>query len=632
MSITEDKTVNEETYPYIFPDLDLKVQSVFRRRNKTVLPANVAMLVNKYKRDQSYSDIPAVPAFTNQPTTTQYNTFIEKCRKFTGENGSGNGYLDTKPNASSTFTIDASENQLFRLQDAEINLVAQYAYYDDPGLIAEDTPTSTPITKPMFGNQCLLSLFQMIELRIDGIPIERNAYPGFSSNMDYALRYPHCKSLEKNYEINGFVSTDPDKYILPEANGSATADKKYWDRKDAFNSFNQQGITCQCISFPPSTQSDAAHDESTNKWTSSQVNFYTGFINQRYKLIDLFTCVKDMPTIFNHKVEVVLQRSSHNDIICNTMTASNKKCTFLGFWTYQFFEYVYETTNELTDAARAYYSKPIETVIMVKKDVQTPFIQQPTGAGNISFNLGVDPSFKNILLTLCIPRSAEMNGQFNSNKPFFDTTSTNGVYTETLEIDNSIKNRHYDAFYAPCNSYTSGGLKALTVYQNGQPLYNFTMGNDGTMRGPKQSFRLNKPNTQTNYTPGDIINCPNYQDVYKQYVRAREHFEQPENEAIDFNTFVKEYCFFCIDLSPFEISSNQPITVVLEFTTWSGDYNPYYDVNTKGAYTAETGAVYDSQYRATQIISNIYCLKVLRLNPGRSVGVYDAMSTTTTEI
>lgn len=614
MSITEDKNISTETYPYIFPDVDMKIQSVFRRRNKTVIPPNVAMLT-KYKREGTEYPLPATKiSSAPNPSNQDTKDFVDACKVYCGDDFSKP--IDTKPNTSSVFTMNASENQLFRLQDAEINMIAQYGYYDEIPDLGDDKATTLPICKPMFGNQCLLSLFQMIELRIDGIPIERNAYPGFSSNMDYALRYPHCKTLEKDYEIHGFVSTDPKKYILPEAEISDV----YETTRTAFDTFKQQGITCQVISQPKATEKGGAYDAVDNKWTKSQVNFYTGFINQRYKLSDIFTCVKDMPTIFNHKVEVVLQRASHNDIICNTFTANGTKCKFLGFWAYQLFQYVSETTNELSDYAKAYYSRPIETVITVKKDVQTPFIQKPTGSGNIMFNLGVDPSFKNCLLTLCIPRSAEMNGQYNSNKHFF-TIDADGIYTSTETVDNSVKDRHYDTFYAPCNSYTTGGLKFLTVSNNGTILYTFTMEDDGTMKGPKENFRLYKPNTQMNYTNGNDINCPNYQDVYVQYLRAREHFEQPECEALDFNTFIKEYCFFCIDLSCFEINANQQLTVTMGFSTWGGDYQPYSDMNDKSL-----------NYRATQIISNIYCMKILRLNPGRTVGVFDAATTTTAEV
>lgn len=618
MSIQEDKNITAETYPYIFPDVDMKIQSVFRRRNKTVIPPNIAMLTRN-KREGSTYPLPT-PTTAAIPSSAQTEAFINACKVYCGDDY--NKPLDTKQNATSTFIMNASENQLFRLQDAEINFIAQYAYYDAIPDLGTDKATTLPICKPMFGNQCLLSLFQMIELRIDGIPIERNAYPGFSSNMDYALRYPHCKTLEKDYQIHGFVSTDPKKYVLPKA-----GDNNYVDVKDAFDTFDQQGITCQVITQPIATAGGGAHTEE-NVYTKSQVNFFTGFINQRYKLSDIFTCVKDMPTIFNHKVEVVLQRASHDDIICNTFTANNVKCKFLGFWAYQLFQYVSETTNELSDYAKAYYSKPIETIIQVKKDVQTPFIQQPTASGNMIFNLGVDPSFKNCLLTLCIPRTAQMNGQFNSNKAFF-TRDADKIYTSTNDVDNSASAQHYDTFYAPCNSYTSGGLKFLTVSNNGTPLYNFTMEDDGTMRGPKENFRLYKPNTQMNYTDGvSDIRCANYQDVYVQYLKAREHFEQPECEALDFNTFMKEYCFFCIDLSPFEINANQQITITMGFSSWSDKYNPYYDANTK----EQIGGDLDSVYRATQIISNIYCMKILRLNPGRTVGVFDVATTTTEEV
>ena len=620
MSIVEDNNVNEATYPYIFPDTDLKIQSVFRRRNKTVIPCNVAMLT-KTPRDENWTDVPSGDYNKTEPKVmpndTESKNFTDAAYSFLNSN------LDTKPNATSTFTMNASENQLFRLQDAEINMIAQYAYYDE----AEVAKSTLPITKPMFGNQCLLSLFQMIELRIDGQPVERNAYPGFSSNMDYALKYPHCKSLEKDYEIHGFVSTDPKKYVLPEADTDANG--VYEKVRTAFDSFKQEGISCQCISLPRATTNGQAYDESTNPYTKGQKNFYTGFINQRYKLSDLFSCVRDMPTIFNHKIEIVLQRTSTNDIICNTFTCKNAKAKFLGFWTYNLIQYVSETTNELSDYARAYYSRPIETMITVKKDVITPLIQKPTSSGTMSFNIGVDPSFKNCLLTIAIPRTNDLSGQFNSNKAFF--THANKVYSATLDVDNSTANKHYDTFYAPCNSYTSGGLKYLTVYNNGTILYNFTMEDDGTMIGPSGNFRVDKPNTQHNFAVGSV-KCANYHDVYAQYIRAREHFEEPECEALDYNTFMKEYCVFCIDLSCFEINANQQLTIVLGFSSWETGYSPYYTSNATGNICNDEGDTVQSEYVATQIISNLYCKKILRLLPGRNVGLYDALTTTTAEV
>ena len=618
MSIIEENTVNEETYPYIFPDVDLKVQSVFRRRNKTVIPPNVAMLTNN-PRGPDFT-LPSGAYSTTHPTTINSNDFDAAAKAYAyGTPLNATNKLDTKPNATSTFEMNASENQLFRLQDAEINIIAQYAYYD----YGDDAKASIPITKPMFGNQCLLSLFQTIELRIDDIAIERNAHPGFSSNMDYALKYPHCKTLEKDYEIHGFTSTDPKKYVLPEAGASA-----YEGVLTAFDTFDQQGITCQVITLPRATT-----DGDDGAYTAPQRNFYTGFINQRIKLSDMFACVKDMPTIFNHKVSIVFQRTSHNDIICNTFTCQGVKCQFLGFWTFNLIQYVSETTNELSDYARAYYSKPIETMITVKKDVMTPFVQQPTSAGTISFNLGIDPSFKNCLLTIAIPRSSDMAGQYNKNQAFF-TTSNDKEYTATLTIDNSTVNKRYDAFYAPANSYTYGGLSFLTVYNNGNLLYKFDMENEGLITGNKTMFRLNDPNIQHNYKVGDNIHCANYEDVYTQYIRAREHFEAPECEALDYNTFLKEYCMFCVDLSYFEIPSNGQLTIVVGYSSWDGNYNPYFNDNTKGKNIGNGGyaTLIDGVWTATQIITNLYCKKILRLMPGRSVGIYDGLSTSSAEI
>jgi hypothetical protein len=155
------------------------------------------------------------------------------------------------------------------------------------------------------------------------------------------------------------------------------------------------------------------------------------------------------------------------------------------------------------------------------------------------------------------------------------------------------------------------------------------MENDGHIQGSVEGFVISSPETQTNYGPytndtTGIVDMSNYQDVYRQYVKARLHFQQEEEEALDFETFIKEYCIFCIDLSCFELSVNENIRITMAFSNWTQtDYNPYFAYNTSGAGTKQT---------STNIICNLFCDKVLRLLPNRRIELADLMTTNTVEV
>ena len=39
---------------------------------------------------------------------------------------------------------------------------------------------------------------------------------------------------------------------------------------------------------------------------------------------------------------------------------------------------------------------------------------------------------------------------------------------------------------------------------------------------------------------------------------------------------MKEYCIYCVDLSPFDISPGDQIKITMNMSSWGGTYNPYY--------------------------------------------------------
>jgi hypothetical protein len=554
-NIKDVKTVDSENFDYLLAETNFRIESVFRSRNKGIIEPNTPMTSDATSAD----NLPAGPSTTK-----------------------------TKIGGNFEFVIDANDYTLFDLKDGEFDIQAQYAW------VTETDGTHAPYdTKPIFGNQCLLSLFQKIELFIDGTSVEANLFPGLSSNAEYALRYPHNKVNEKQFEINGFRTNGRDEYSFTAAQPLVAALKQYnWDN---------QAITMSI--------------KNISGETGNKKFLVSGIITQRLRLSDIFSVVDTLPPLYNHKVMIRFTRSNHNVIICNTATTDGVPCLFYGFQRFKLFQDTYITTDQFIQTAKNYYAKPIETLITQDKQLITPIINIPQKSTVQSFTIGIDAAYKNKLLTIAIPRQTDFTVPCNDIKNYGPSN--------TLAIDNTASAKHYDAFKAPANSYTYGGLRYLSVHTNsGLLLYQFDMENDGHITGDISIFNKASPETQTNYCVNTGIDMANYQDVYRQYVKARLHFQQEEEEALDYETFLKEYCIFCIDLSCFELSVNENIRITMAFSNWTQlNYNPYFAYNS--ASNSQT---------STNIICNLFCDKVLRLLPNRRIELADLMTTNTVEV
>lgn len=548
--IKEIKSVDSENFDYLLADSNIRIESVFKSRNHDPFEANIPLTTEPV--------IQKVEATSFDANVLAYKPSVQK----------------TKGSTKFSFKIEANDYSIFDLRDGEFNIQVQYAYQD------EGTAGALPINYPSFGNQPLLSLFEWIELYIDGRCVGRNVAPGMNSNANYALRYPHCKSLEKNYEINGYTSTNESKYSAFNKSDVAT-DK-------SIELFDNQSITLQVFA--------------NNATRGSQTKLlYTGFITQRIKLSDLFFFIKTLPPLYNHNVEIKFQRSAHNYLICNTNTVKGVKAECIGINKFNLRLDVYNVTDQLMASLKSAYATPVETLVTVEKQQFVDFMTVPSSGSGTSFNINLETAYKNKLLTLCIPRTNDFVNQYNDVAPRY-----NSALTDINKIDNSSSVLHYDTFKAPANSYTYGGLRSLTVQTlNGVKLYQFQPEIEGVIEGPKTGFRLDKPETQLNFlTTGNDVKIANYEDVYKQYVKARKHFWEEENEALDFDTFMKEYCVYCIDLSPFKLSPNENIMINIQYSEWNGNYNPYFENNTKDG---------ERRNLSTRLLCNLYYDKVLKI-------------------
>lgn len=650
-NITEVKGVDSQNFDYLLAESNYKIDKSLTLRQKSVnvplvpvLAAPITLDANAFNLGTIGSTVTTLPV--NTPAGIKLRAAVNDTQK-------------TIPGINIPIDLSAMDNNILDLRDGELSIQAQY-YYEiegNDGLTASTNldalKNNIAVNLPSFGNQALLSLFQRAELYIDNQLIAANEFPGMSSNAEYALRYPHCKKLEKNYEIHGMTSTDPKKYRLAKpvqihvvhtaATGETeykvySCDKKADDSDDTSYPYpktsrahNFDHIFDECKdknqSYTVSAIPVGIHTAGSGTGTvHSYVNVVgiLGTITQRIKLADIFPVIDTLPPIYNHKITIKFNRAPTNILICNTNQCISKPsastitlCKFLGFQQFKWFQDVYKITEQVQAKAKEYYSKTIETIITQDQQILTQIQNEPSKAQTLPFNLNVSAAYKNKLLTICIPRTNNYSNQYNNISEYYSHNSGN----DSMVIagpNNTIPVMHYDILKAPANSYTCGYLRQLRVETaGGLELYNFTMENDGFITGPQNQFVVTSPQTMLNYSiqRDGMIKMNNYEDVYRQYVKSRLHFQQSEDEALDYESFLKEYCIFCIDLSPFDLSVNEQLRINMTLADWGEDFNPFH-----------AGNDVSLQYMSPAIICNLFKDKILKLEPDRKCSLADMIT------
>lgn len=474
--------------------------------------------------------------------------------------------------------LGASTNQIADLKDAEINVVASVF----SGKAGE---TMTTEDVPRLGNQALLSLFSSIELYIDSTLIERIDYPGMSANADYALRYPHSKEAEKVLESNGFISALEDAVVYDVGTSTNLESGGVYD-------FHNNSVMWCVVN--PDTQS----------------NWLRGLITQHIRLSDIFPCIATLPPIFNHSITVNFTRNSANDIIASP-SINGQHTRLNAFIDFKIVQDCYIITDELKKAAMSYYSKPIETIFTKCKQIPVGFVSMPKASTTTSFNISVDSAYKNKLAVFCIPRTTNFTNQIYSITKKLSSENDATQYEDAT-------GKQYDVAQSPSNSYTHGGLSSLIIYtMNGVKLFSFDMKRDGVIKGQFEKYdKMAMLNMYPGATTADEIKDKtiyNYQEVYQQYLKAREQFGQIAEEGLDYTTFMKEYCMYCVDLSPFTINTGENLRVEMTFGDWKGTYNPYHARNVEG----------ENTYMSKQLFTLFYSDKILRLLPNQNVELAD---------
>ena len=337
-------------------------------------------------------------------------------------------------------------------------------------------------------------------------------------------------------------------------------------------------------------------------------------ICEKIKLSDIFSCINTLPPLFNHSVRILVNRANSSFIGVDTgainkpnladyVNASAAKMELDAFQQFKLCGCSYIITDQLKNACEKYYSKKIETLFTARDEMINTIPSTPGKSSELSFVINTNLAYKNKCLVIAIPR---VNSQAGLIQP---CTPCKKINDAAPHVTNGIQFSEYHKNY---NDYTTGGLAQLQISTgNGLMLADYTMDRDGIT----DKMALPQSDVNTGFDVQLTLASPkiyNYLEVYHQYLKCREHFNQLPEEGIDYISFLKSYCIYCVDLSPFDITQNEQIRVTMKFGDWANDYNPFYLYNYQAV---DNNWLPTGQYTSNLILVNLYSDKILRLLP-----------------
>ena len=422
-----------------------------------------------------------------------------------------------------------------------------------------------------------------------------------SANARYALEYPHSQKQEESFEVNGWTVSDYVKGYL-QTNDSATPIITFHN--------NENSIKVKI-----------------DNYTISSLDYKSiyGNICQKIKLSDIFTEVNTLPPIFNHKITVEFVRANSSYIGCDTRLPV--KLQLDAFETFKLSMSSYIITDQLKNACEKYYSKPIESLYTARTEMTNSIPSEPSSGSEMSFTINTNLAYKNKCLVLAFPRSSNSTGinqPFTFGKCVGDSPSNMGDTSQVF----------YSEFGKCFNDYTHGGIvQMLVTTGSGLRLADFHFDRDGNI----QNFAVNSNSKWAGFdmnANSDSVKIVNYLEAYEQYKKCRAHFNQLEDEAIDFIPWLKSYFMFCIDLSPFDLTAGEQIRINIKFGTWQTDYNPFYFWNWKTVTSTANTSYHNIPtsltpvYASSQILVSLYSDQILRLLPNQKVEIVQLFSET----
>lgn len=333
--------------------------------------------------------------------------------------------------------------------------------------------------------------------------------------------------------------------------------------------FNTNGLTLEnCIvrgqdDYPLAITGNSVFD-------ANDLDAVDGKIPFRCKLFlsDLFNYTVDsLDYVFNREVKITLTRSATNFIIANIIHAAGSSSGKINVVEMKKFELVC-FSYLLTDSARQqmlqFYSKPIETLYGTQTTNLTPLYNfEAQSEQTITLPLTVNFDTKAIILAF--PKCS--NALVPLSTPDKDMVTGN--------ITNGLANGKFQPswYMSNSNSYNYAGLRYIRIANtNNASIYTYDFqGTETNPTNPKPFIKSFDYGNKADPTPCKILD---YREAYDQFKKLRLLFGKAPDNALDYWTWLKDYCIIPIDLAGSNIPPNTRILITLQFASWDPKYNP----------------------------------------------------------
>lgn len=521
------------------------------------------------------------------------------------------------------FVINANNLSVFDLSQC---------YFNIAGTIKISDTLKMKSSQICLGNLFISSLFQNASLSLGGETIAMNNYPGSDANAQAALKFdaydlknftladrefmiPNIDfdldatpNVPFTFVAGDFVFKDL-KREATTAHGVSAAGKAYPVYKNltliyvgegknlsakvqgATNftiTFNDSGEATidvfKCTAIDANTENDAStftgpfnylllstDDSIVNAEKNSVIpplkTGIEGEIPFRCKLYlsDLFNYTVDsLDYVFNREIKITLTRSATNFIIANIAAETVNQNVVANVIKTTKFELV-AFSYLLTDTARTqllkFYSQPVETLYGVQTINMTPFYNMDTGTEQqITLPLTVNYDTKAILLA--IPKCATSLMPLSTNPG------------QISQAGDATLNKFKISWYmSNSNSYNFGGLRYIRI-SNTSNSNIYTYDFQGTEENYKHGTTFIKSFDYSNSDETVDAKILDYREAYAQFKELRLLFGKSPDNAIDYYTYLKDYCIIPVDLTGSNIPPNTRIMVNLQFASWANDFNP----------------------------------------------------------
>lgn len=290
-------------------------------------------------------------------------------------------------------------------------------------------------------------------------------------------------------------------------------------------------------------------------------------------LSDLFNYTVDsLDYVFNREIKVTLTRSAGSNIICNVLTTLGDRRTVAPVVATTKFELIV-FSYVLTDTARQqmiqWYSQPIETLFGIQTTNLTPLYNtQSNSEQTITLPLTVNYDTKAIILAFpkasnsLVPMSSNIFGAFQTAVPANTQGLENYAYQMSWYGSNS-------------NSYNYMGIKYIRISNtNNSSIYTYDF--QGTATDVYKPTPFIKSFDINNAAINEKASVLDYRESYEQFKNLRLLFGKSPDNAMDYYTYLKDYCLIPIDLAGTNIPPNTRILVTIQFANWHSPYNPLY--------------------------------------------------------